>query len=115
MRRTFAVIGIVSVIGCSPSGPTPPPPPPPPPAASVAVTGTVWDMAARRVSHVRIEVVSGPEKGAVTFSDDSGNFVIEPKLSPLTQIRASKEGYIDSNQVLGFAGPTAELRFVLTS
>jgi hypothetical protein len=75
----------------------------------------VFDAASRRVANVRIEVVSGPQQGAVAFSDDSGNFAIEPKLSPMSQIRASKEGYIDSTQVLGFAGPAAELRFVLSS
>ena len=116
-RRTLALIGIIGSIGCStPTTPTPPPLQPPPPAqATLAVSGSVSDAVYRRVANVRIEVVSGPQTGTVTFSDESGNFVIEPKLSATSQIRASKPGYVESVQFVRGAGPTVELRFFLSS
>lgn len=115
MRRTLALIGIVSSIGCStPPAPTPTPTPTPGPAI-LAVSGSVSDVVNRRVAGVRIEVVGGPQKGAVTFSDDAGNFAIESKLSPFSAIRASKQGYIDSTQVVGGTGPTVDLKFLMSS
>lgn len=116
MRRTLALIALVSSIGCStPTTPTSPPSQPPPPQATFDVRGSVSDAVYRRVANVRIEVVSGPQTGTATFSDESGNFVIEPKLSATSQIRASKPGYIESVQFVGGAGPTVELKFVLSS
>jgi hypothetical protein len=69
----------------------------------------------RRVPNVRIDVISGPQVGTVTFSDDSGNFVIEPKLSAASQVRASKPGYVESVEFVGGSGATVELKFVLSS
>lgn len=119
MRRTLAGIGIVTSIGCSPAAPTrgqtPPPPPTAPPAAILAVSGSVSDAVFRTVANVRVEVVSGPQQGTVTFSDEEGKFAFEPKLSPLSRIRASKQGYLESAQVISGAGPTVELKFFLAS
>ena len=88
MRLTLALVGIVSSIGCSPTTPTPAPTPTLLPAI-LAVSGSVPDAVDRRVANVRIEVVSGPQLGTVTFSNDAGAFSIEPKLSPMSRIRAS--------------------------
>jgi hypothetical protein len=117
MRRTLALIGIVSSIACStPTTPRPTPTPTPtPPPALLTVSGSVSDAVYRRVADVRIEVVSGPQQGTMTFSDDAGNFAIEPKLSPLSQIRASKQGYVESTQFVAGAGPTVDLKFFLSS
>ena len=113
MRRTLALIGIVSSIACS--SPTTSTPTPTPTPAILAVSGSVSDVLHRRVANVRIEVVSGPQKGTVTFSDDAGNFAIEPKLSPLSRIQASKQGYVDSVQVVSGTGPTVDVKFLLSS
>ena len=111
MRRTLAFIGLASPIGCS--MPSTPAPTPTRSAATLGVSGSVSDVLFRRVANVRIEVVSGPQEGTVTFSDESGNFAIEPKLSSMSRIRASKPGYVDSTQTVVGTGPTIELAFLL--
>jgi hypothetical protein len=116
MRRTLALVGIVSSIACStPTTPTPAASPPPAAPATVTVSGSVTDVVDRRVANVRIEVISGPQTGTVTFSDDGGNFAFEPKLSPLSRIRASKQGYLENTEVIGGMATTVDLRFVLSS
>jgi hypothetical protein len=104
---------MASSIGCS--TPSTPAPTPTPSHAILAVSGSVSDVLSRRVANVRIEVVSGPQEGTVTFSDESGNFAIEPKLSSMSQVRASKPGYVDSTQTVVGTGPTVDLRFLLSS
>jgi hypothetical protein len=113
MRRTLALMAIAMSVGCD--SPTEPDSPTDPLPAILAVKGTVLDVLDRRVANVRIEVVKGPQTGTVTFSDDAGNFAIEPKLSPMSQIRASKQGYINGLQTVGGSAPTVDLKFVLSS
>ena len=117
MRQTLVLLAIVTSVGCSSSAtprPTPPPPPPPPPAM-LTVSGSVSDVVYRPVADVRIEVVTGPQQGIVTFSDEAGKFAIEPQLSAGSQIRASKQGYVDSTQFVGGTGPTFTAGFYLKS
>lgn len=117
MGRTFVLLAIVTSVGCSSSTtprPTPTPTPTPSPAV-FTVTGSVSDAVYRPVANVRIEVVSGPQQGTVTISDEAGKFAIEPKLSAASQIRASKQGYVQSIQFVGGTGQTVDLKFFLAS
>ena len=119
MRGTLVLLAVVTTVGCSSSrtpGATPTPTPTPTPQPAIlAVSGSVSDAVHRPVANVRIEVVNGPQAGTVTFSDEAGKFVIEPKISAASQIRASKQGYVDGIQFVGGTGPTIDLKFVLSS
>ncbi|MGE5833010.1 MAG: carboxypeptidase-like regulatory domain-containing protein [Acidobacteriota bacterium] len=115
----LVLLAIVTSVGCSSSTtprPTPTPTPTPTPSPAVfTVTGSVSDAVYRPVANVRIQVVSGPQQGTVTISDEAGKFAIEPKLSAASQIRASKQGYVDSIQFVVGTGQTVDLKFFLAS
>ena len=117
MRRTLVLLTLLTSVGCSSSTtprPTPTPLPTPSPVM-FTVSGSVSDVVYRPVADVRIEVVSGPQQGTVTFSDKAGKFAIEPKLTATSQIRASKQGYVDSTQFVGGTGSTLTIGFYLKS
>lgn len=119
-----ALLVVIPLAGCSQDGPPPPPPtgpsPTPPPAGpsqTFAVSGWVADSAARLLSGVRVEVMTGARAGTVVFSDDRGQFSFETPLGATTQLRASKAGYLDDIRAIATntAGDSVRIDFQLRS
>src|SRR5512145_2758838 len=86
--------------GCGRDGitaPTPTPTPTPQPQGFV-LRGTVFDTASRPVDQARIEVMDGPQAGAVTTSNEQGQFSFSQRFTQGLTLRASKDGYVTDQQ-----------------
>ena len=102
--RTGIVLLLMGVgLGaCNRQGPAAPTPSP----ASVAaptpslngtrIIGDVVDTAFRAVDGARIEVVEGPEVGATTTSNTSGEFLFVGVFDETSRFRATKDGYVSA-------------------
>lgn len=110
LRRLAVLIAVVvTSAGCDDrqdrrwlstgTGPTPVSPLSP---VSPGMRGTVVDTAFRRLPGVRIEVVAGPQAGAVTTSDASGRFGFAGPFDESSAFRASKDGYAEATAPLGY-------------
>ena len=66
----------------------------PAPRISFVVRGAVNDTAFRPVGQARLEVVDGPQAGAVTTSDESGGYAFTTTFTESFTLRASKDGYV---------------------
>lgn len=110
MERRYlrAVVGLALVAplfgGCGGTDPlvhptTPSPAaavPTPPPAnfgVPIRVVGGVSDTAWRGLGDARVEVLTGPEAGMVTTTDENGHFSMPETFSAPFTLMASKDGY----------------------
>jgi hypothetical protein len=98
-----AVLLCIACGGNSVTAPTPTVPP-------FGVSGIV-SSAAGPVPHATVEATTGPQKGAVTITDDAGRFTFGAIFTSLVSLRASKDGYRD--QLIVATGGQTPLAFRL--
>ena len=103
MRLTVSVIGLVFASACSGNSVTAPTPATPPAAATFAPRGAVHDTVGRPIAQARVEVIDGPHRGLVAFSNEEGAFEFPPVFTLGLTARASKAGYRD--QTVAIRGP----------
>ena len=96
---------IAGLAGCDSArtltAPTPlpqaaPQPNPTPNPSQIQLTGYVADSAFRSLGGVRVEVVNGPQAGLSATTNDAGQFEMFGMFDDTTQVRASKEGHVDT-------------------
>ena len=96
---------IAGLAGCDSArtltAPTPlpqaaPQPNPTPNPSQIQLTGYVADSAFRSLAGARVEIVAGPETGMSTTTDATGHFSMTGLFDDTNQVRATKEGYVDS-------------------
>ena len=86
------------------------------PAARISfvVRGSVNDTAYRPVGQSTLEVVDGPQAGAVTTTDNAGNYAFTTTFTESFTLRASKDGYLPATAwvegKLGISSSGASLR-----
>jgi hypothetical protein len=110
MRRTL-IVGVVVLSGAcrheSVTAPTVPvslpAPVAPAPLPAFGLVGDVHDTAGRLLAQARVEVLDGPQKGAVAVTNDAGAYVFEAIFTSRFTLRASKEGYRDQSLVISSA------------
>ena len=97
MRRTVAASVIVILTACGRDS-TPPPTvtaPSPTPQVSFSLRGAVYDTALRTVAQARVEVIDGPRVGAVTFTDERGDYSFGGlRFTQALTLQASKEDHV---------------------
>jgi hypothetical protein len=125
--RGIVICGVVLLPACGASTgpPTLASPPinsvaPAPPASSVVtfISGYVQDGAFRPLSGVTLQVVDGPQAGASTLSDASGEFSFRGTFTAGTTLRATKDGFATVAQTLDLSnvsGSSAFTSFTLFS
>ena len=98
MRQAIAAMMMFLLAGCArePSVTTPAPVPPAP--VSFTLTGVLNDTAFRPVAQARVEVVDGPQAGAVATSGDFGGFAFVTPFTASLTLRATKDGYDTATQ-----------------
>ena len=69
----------------------------PAPRISFSLSGSVNDTAFRPVGQAKIEVLDGPQAGAVTLTDDAGKFRFAETFTAELTLRASKAGYLEKS------------------
>jgi hypothetical protein len=88
----------------SPTAATPPSPTPPPTPAPVSVftmRGTVSDTAFRPLAGATVEVVTGPQTGLRTASNERGEFGFAGEFDDTSTFQATKDGFATATQPLG--------------
>jgi carboxypeptidase family protein len=102
MRHVITAVAILMLAGCGRDSDIDPITPA---TNSFAVSGYVTDTAGRSIDQARIEVVDGPQAGAVTLSDARGQFSFGQRFTEGNRIRASKDGYRTTDEsVIRFVG-----------
>ena len=114
MCRILALAAAVLLTGCSTDSTSPTQTPTPTPEVTMSVSGRVWDSISRAVTGARIEVISGRLAGTFVTTDDSGQYAFAVPVPVLSQIRASKDGHLDSFETL-YATTRMPLTFRLAS
>jgi hypothetical protein len=94
--------------------PTPTPSPTPPPLVVHTVVGQVFDTSLKPLANARVEVMDGPQAGAVMTSDADGRFSHTSTITVGVRFRASKAGYLDATRASeaplpGSGGPYVNL------
>jgi Carboxypeptidase regulatory-like domain len=118
--RASTALSILFTLGCGgPSTPTVAPTPTPSPSPTpgvVRIVGSVQDTAFRPLADVNVEMTDGPQAGASTTTNSSGQFAFSGTFAPGTiTFRISKAGYADVMQTLKVpsTGPNAGVPFTI--
>lgn len=104
MRPILLVSLAVLLSACSHNSPTAPTAAASSRAADAfGLTGSVFDGAGHPLGQARVEVLNGPQKGAVIVTDDAGAFAFGPIFTAAFTLRASKEGRRDESKLISTA------------
>jgi hypothetical protein len=68
------------------------------PSGVRSIGGFVLDTGFRPLAGARIEVLDGPQAGAIASADSAGQFSVSGAFDTTTRFRASKDGYIGATQ-----------------
>lgn len=78
--------------------PVTPAPIPSPSLSQTRLNGDVYDTASRRVVGATVEILDGPQAGAVTTTDDAGRFSFTGSFDDTMRFRVSKPGHVTKTQ-----------------
>lgn len=71
-----------------------------PTSPAYSLTGRVSDTADHPLTLARVEVLNGPQHGAIAVTDNEGGFAFGPIFTSSFMLRASKEGYRDESHLI---------------
>jgi hypothetical protein len=110
--RMLAVLSLLS--GCNRAGVTQPSPTiggaSPGNGAIYALNGWVYDTAGRPIEGATLQVLTGPNSGATTSTDQEGAYAFIQPFAAVPQMRATKAGYQTENSNVFFLNNTSIIR-----
>jgi hypothetical protein len=119
-RAAAFAIGVLATCGCvlfaagcgrEPSPTAPRGPSPAQPAEQTHIRGVVTDKVWRPIAGALVSVLDGPLAGATQLTDDAGRFELSGRTTGTVTLRASRDGFQTSTQVVSWQ-PSTSIRAV---